>query len=768
MAATTLGTPLADEAIRDINFFNGRLLTGADLQREQAARQLADRRVGAASGPGIAWGLEVSALAGLPPGRVKVTRGLGVAPSGLVLHLATDPTVQLVAPPAENTAAVATGFGPCGTLAGAPYVAGDGLFLLTLAPVTVAEGKAPVLALEAVNTRCSTDAYVEAVQLRLLRISNWNVTGTSAAAVALLRNQIAHAFLSPGSEVDGEMARLRGSGLSECDVPLAVVYMRDERIVFIDRWAVRRRLAAGAASTAWSAWIGETVVALGEAQLVQFQEHIAETPAVLASPAKTSLSWLPPAGLLPAGTSFNALKIFLAERAPVKETPLAASEAPAVLAAALRGDAVDLAGDPAAGRYRAWRIGGAGGPLLFTRDGRNLHAAEQIWLDGPRAGMPGVTEVQTAIDRLRAGSCLHIVLHRASDIPATLRQLVGVDATLCFEPGRYELREPLVIEKAGRVRVHGHGATLVNLSGECALRVLNCQAVEVCDIAVEGRTVNVGRGELGLGLHGALTIVDTPRVSVERVQATCAGGETLGAVGMVVTVRDAALSAMPRARYTVSDCEFMVGESQQGLLCVNGDVLAIRGNHIAASDPKGRLQRGIVVAGRKAGTVQIEGNVVRDVVRGIAVGLSETAEQEGTPLKAERVRIEGNRVEVQLTGVTTGGRYGIFVGNAGSVLARANHVVLAGGNAVSLQLQGMRLAGVYGPQIIVRDNYFEDTWKGIVLQTQQRPLQLVWAFQCNVGLRLGSVILEVPPQFRELIVDEHNRKVIEIAGPPPQ
>jgi hypothetical protein len=772
---TTLGTPLADEAIRDINFFNGRLLTGGDLQREQAARQLADRRVGAACGPGIAWGLEVSALTGTPPGRVKVSSGLGVAWSGQVLHLATEPVVQLVAPLPEATASVSSGFGACGMLAGSPDVAGDGLFLLTLAPVTVAEGKAPVLALDAVNIRCTTDAFVEAVQLRLLRISDWTVTGTSAAAVALLRSQIAQAFLSPRSEVDGAMWRLRSGSLSDCDIPLAVVYLRDANIVFIDSWAVRRRLAAAAAAaapSAWSAALGEVVLAHGEAQLLQFQAQIAETPAVLAGPASASLAWLPPAGLLPAGTGFSALQAFLASRAPDREMALADSDLPAVLAAALRGAAVDLAGDPAAGRYRAWRItgpsGSTSGPLLFTRDGRNLHAAEQIGLDDSRAGMPGVTDVQTAIDRLRAGSCLHLVLRRGMDIPAALRGLAGRDATVCFEPGRYKLDAPLVIENAGRVRVHGHGATLINAAGECALRVLGCRAVEVSDIAVEGRAVGFGKGDLDLGLLGALTIIDTPSVGVERVQASCAGGEALGAAGIVVTVRDKALPDMPRAHFTVTDCEITVGQGQQGLLCVNGDVQLIRGNRIGAADPKASLQRGIVVAGRQAGTVRIEGNVVRDVVRGIAVGLSEAAEAKGRALQAGRVTIDSNRVELQLADVTSGGRYGIFVGNAGSVLVRANHVLLVDGSAEKLQVQALRLAGFYGPQIIVRDNLFDGTWTGIALQTEQQPKPVLWAFQCNVGLGLGGAILEMQPVLRRLIVDEHNQQVTDSAFAPPR
>ena len=778
MSTTTLGTPLAEEAIRDINFFNGRLLTGGDLQREQAARQLADRRVGMALGPGVAWGLEVSGVPGSPAGRVKVQRGLGVGASGVVLHLATSPVVQLVAPPAAATASVMAGFGPCGALEGSSYVAGAGLFLLTLAPVTLAEGKAPVLALDAVNTRCSTDTHVEAVQFRLLRVNGYNATGTSAAAVALLRSQVAKACLlaqkraeahaAPGtvSVPAGVLETLAVAGLSGCDLPLALVYMQGGNIVFVDRWAVRRRLAADAASSPWAPWLGGRVETLAEAQMLQFQDHIADTPAVLAAAAATSLQWLPPAGFLPRGTSVAQWRLFLGARAPAQEVPLAAADAPDVLAGALRADAIDLAAPAAAGRLRVYRLTGGppgtAGALMFVRDGRNLHHAEQVWVDGEAAGLPGVTEVQAALQALRAGSCLHLVLRPGMNIAAALADLPGGrDLSICFEPGNYRFDAPLRLRKQRRVLLHGHGARLENQKGECALLVEDCAAVQVHDLQLVGSGSSVGPGELGLGLGlgGALTVVDTPEVDIRHVLAQCAAAASLRAAAIVVAVRAASLGGRAAARFTVAECEMRVGSGQQGLLCVNGDQVRIQGNQIAALATGTSLQRGIVVGGRQAGVVHIEGNRVRDVVRGIAVGISEAAEQGEAPLDADRVHVLHNRVDVRLTGVVNGGRFGIFIGNARSLQASANHVTANAGDALRLQLHGMRLAGVYGPQIVVRDNLFEDSFKGIVLQTQTRPRACVWAFQCNVGWRLASDVLDVPEPLRQTVISEYNRKV---------
>jgi hypothetical protein len=94
-----------------------------------------------------------------------------------------------------------------------------------------------------------------------------------------------------------------------------------------------------------------------------------------------------------------------------------------------------------------YRIGSASGQRLFVRDRRQRVHAEEVWLDGSRATLPGVSDVQTAIDTLRRRSCAQVVLWEGADVVGAIRGLSkGKAARLCFEPGRYTLKEPLEIE----------------------------------------------------------------------------------------------------------------------------------------------------------------------------------------------------------------------------------------------------------------------------------------------------------------------------------
>jgi hypothetical protein len=77
-----LEQPVSDGGIESVNFFNGRLLTGGDMQREQRARRGSEARLGEALGDGIAFGLDVSAL---PPdandslASIQVQPGLAIS-----------------------------------------------------------------------------------------------------------------------------------------------------------------------------------------------------------------------------------------------------------------------------------------------------------------------------------------------------------------------------------------------------------------------------------------------------------------------------------------------------------------------------------------------------------------------------------------------------------------------------------------------------------------------------------------------------------------
>src|SRR5262245_19720396 len=93
-----LQQPLTQGGIRNVNFFNGRLLTGKDLTREQVARREADARIGLALGDGVAFGLEAlrDAQHDTPAAPVlRVKAGLAVNRAGQTLHLSEDVSVAL-------------------------------------------------------------------------------------------------------------------------------------------------------------------------------------------------------------------------------------------------------------------------------------------------------------------------------------------------------------------------------------------------------------------------------------------------------------------------------------------------------------------------------------------------------------------------------------------------------------------------------------------------------------------------------------------------
>ena len=55
-----LDEAILDTELRHINFFNGRLLTGGDLEAEQSVQHAHDRHLGRAIGAGVASGLRVA------------------------------------------------------------------------------------------------------------------------------------------------------------------------------------------------------------------------------------------------------------------------------------------------------------------------------------------------------------------------------------------------------------------------------------------------------------------------------------------------------------------------------------------------------------------------------------------------------------------------------------------------------------------------------------------------------------------------------------
>jgi hypothetical protein len=312
-----LEQPVGDGGIESVNFFNGRLLTGGDMAREQRARRGVDARLGEALGDGIAFGLEVASL---PPDEddplvsIQVQPGLAVSRSGELLRLTQVERVRLSRTDSTSFAAGGCAFDNCAPLTGGTYVAGEGLYLLTIAPAESTAGRAPSNGLGATGSPCDVDRRIDSVRFRLLEIpsslyADLDVTGED------FRNRLAYKCFGPGVLLDWATAlaaggvranplaeTMAGYGLSPREVPLALIGFKGAaELTLLDGWAVRRHLSIPDSPGAFHSTTASRRVASGRAMLAQFQAQLAELK-VAANPAikaRTHFPHLPPVGILP-------------------------------------------------------------------------------------------------------------------------------------------------------------------------------------------------------------------------------------------------------------------------------------------------------------------------------------------------------------------------------------------------------------------------------------------------------------------------------------
>ena len=331
----SLQQPVGDGGIETVNFFNGRLLTAADMSREQDARRQADARLGLALGDGVAFGLEVTAgsivddTTGSPMPSVAIAPGLAINRAGQVLRLGYDEQVRLSRVGTSNPTPAGNSFADCVPVIGGSYVAGQGLYILTIAPSEITAGRAPTNGLSGAAAACNIDRVIEAVQFRLLAVPPHLYAQLDAAAPRF-RNDVAYACFGSGVTAswatalfgqagrdEGLIADMRTYGLTDYDVPIAMLaFAGAASMVFLDAWAVRRPVSApdmmlGPLPTL----VAPRRIATGKAMLQQFQAQLTDlvgTTGTLGTvTAKTHFPTLPPVGLLPFFT-LEMVKAFFA------------------------------------------------------------------------------------------------------------------------------------------------------------------------------------------------------------------------------------------------------------------------------------------------------------------------------------------------------------------------------------------------------------------------------------------------------------------------
>ena len=235
--AEVVGRPVVSStALRSINFFNGRLLTGDDLRREQATELARLQRLGQGVGEGVAYGLEVEeALATSTKSHpvVTVSSGLAFSRSGTALELAAPVDVSLYREAPPDGAEPGNLFADCQPYAPGTYTAGAGVYLLTIGPDREGEGLAPVSGLGNEPAPCNVALSVEAVTFRLIRLA---LAHEELVDKARLRNRVAYQCFGaaalagavadpfgPPVETYGLLDTLRTQTLTGDEVPLAIV-----------------------------------------------------------------------------------------------------------------------------------------------------------------------------------------------------------------------------------------------------------------------------------------------------------------------------------------------------------------------------------------------------------------------------------------------------------------------------------------------------------------------------------------------------------------
>ena len=298
-----------DDELRTPHYVNGRLLSAEDLAADQAAVLERLASLGKGVGYGVINGLWVYRAGSTS---VRIQPGMGINRQGDLVRLEGDAVILAVnVEPEEEEAELEDGgrFQRCqdgpSTSAG---VSATGAYVLVARPTSKLVGQVPVQSVAGRKTaECASKWAVEGVKFRAVRLKDFPVIANEhrhktrsrlahwCYGSAKLRTLVQYPFTFKGSYSNLDLV----SGLTDCDLPLAVFYWTPSGIDFADVWSVRRRLIHRSPYPDWSPLMSDKRRAEGEARFLQFQHQLATLPAPATAKASTYFPFLPPVGFLP-------------------------------------------------------------------------------------------------------------------------------------------------------------------------------------------------------------------------------------------------------------------------------------------------------------------------------------------------------------------------------------------------------------------------------------------------------------------------------------
>jgi hypothetical protein len=277
------GVLIEDQRRGRPRYFDGRFLAARDLIRDQQYFLTREADLGQAAGSGVATGLFVQE--GGQPQTLLVSSGHGVTPSGELVLLPRDIDVQLANLPVAEQLSARFGLS---RLPQPPLRSRTGLFVLALRPVEFTANPIGAYPTSITGQRTVEDGDV--IEATAVVLVPWQDDG-AADALDARRGRAARAIFTQGSS----------AGVSANVLPLAMIALQNNTVVWIDEAMVRRELGADRGDLPG---LGFAPRGLRLAHLMQYQAHLADVESRSGGrgfPAITHFPALPPAGPLPAG-----------------------------------------------------------------------------------------------------------------------------------------------------------------------------------------------------------------------------------------------------------------------------------------------------------------------------------------------------------------------------------------------------------------------------------------------------------------------------------
>jgi hypothetical protein len=553
--------PVLDQGIRNTNFFNGRLLTAADLQTEQDADRSHRAQLSQAIGHGVVTGLVVTLLddgsgGGAPV--VRVSGGLALNRCGQALALPTAAEVVLSsqADPLPPDAGL---FAPCVRPPSAPGT-DRGVFLLVLSPSSGYREQAPRrdIGPDASVNGCGPRYTVEGVSFRLETFDPSVLKPeapatvaadlavkdrTDAAGLSLHRNLLAHLCFGTESlasfagdpfrpaaggaspfDAYGAVDALRAAGgLTDCEVPLALIFWPASGVKFLDAWSVRRRVIPPLVGDPWPPHVGQRRLAEAEAVFLQFQDQVRDLlgrPSPGAVTARDHFGFLPPAGYLPVSKGEFTLNAFF-NGLTVNSQTLDRAFLRLLVQQSWYLDPINLASPPA---LRVYAPPGQPGYLLFVRD-ENVPAPAPP-TPPPPGPTPTTGRINVVVSLLEAGavSTPGRLLRKTDALDASLAKLGIADKTVVEVPVQAGFVQVYAVDALGHeypAQYVPQGARSFLVPGEKVLFRQGVARYTIPSLPAGDYTVSVkALGFKTASQHAAVTAGQSTQVGVVLVPDT--------------------------------------------------------------------------------------------------------------------------------------------------------------------------------------------------------------------------------------------------------